>query len=98
MCWSARAFPSALACLGPLDAIVINASGCGTMVKDYGFMFRNDPSLAEPARAVSALTRDVTEVMSEIGLQAPVHPTGQRVAYHSARSLQKLTRDCDVSM
>jgi glycolate oxidase iron-sulfur subunit len=73
---------------GKLDAIVINASGCGTTVKDYGFMFRNDPALAEPARAVSALARDITEVMSEIGLQAPVHPTGQRVAYHSACSLQ----------
>jgi glycolate oxidase iron-sulfur subunit len=73
---------------GGLDAIVINASGCGTTVKDYGFMFRNDPELAEPAKTVSSLTRDVTELMSEIGLQAPVNPTGQRVAYHSACSLQ----------
>jgi glycolate oxidase iron-sulfur subunit len=73
---------------GGLDAIVINASGCGTTVKDYGFMFRDDPDLAGPARAVSALTRDITEVMSEIGLQPPVHPTGQRVAHHSACSLQ----------
>jgi glycolate oxidase iron-sulfur subunit len=73
---------------GGLDAIVINASGCGTMVKDYGFMFRNDPELAEAAKTVSSLTRDVTEFMSEIGLQAPVNRTGQRVAYHSACSLQ----------
>jgi glycolate oxidase iron-sulfur subunit len=73
---------------GGLDAIVINASGCGTTVKDYGFMFRNDAELAEPARIVSSLTRDVTELVSEIGLQALVHPTGQRVAYHSACSLQ----------
>jgi glycolate oxidase iron-sulfur subunit len=73
---------------GGLDAIVINASGCGTTVKDYGFMFRNDPILAEPARRISALTRDVTELMSEVGLQPPRHPTGQRVAYHSACSLQ----------
>ena len=73
---------------GGLDAIVINASGCGTTVKDYGFMFRNDPELAEAARAVSSLARDVTELMSEIGLKAPVNPTGQRVAYHSACSLQ----------
>ena len=71
-----------------LDAIVINASGCGTTVKDYGFMFRDDPALAEPARVVSALARDITELMSEIGLRPPVHPTGQRVAYHSACSLQ----------
>jgi glycolate oxidase iron-sulfur subunit len=73
---------------GGLDAIVINASGCGTTVKDYGFMFRNDPELAELARIVSSLTRDITELMSEIGLQAHVNPTGQRVAYHSACSLQ----------
>ncbi len=73
---------------GGLDAIVVNASGCGTMVKDYGFMFRNDPGLAEPARVVSSLARDITELMAEIGLIPPVNHTGQRVAYHSACSLQ----------
>lgn len=73
---------------GGLDAIVINASGCGTTVKDYGFMFRGDPELAEPARIVSSLAKDITEVMSEIGLQSPVNPTARRVAYHSACSLQ----------
>nr|WP_321985689.1 glycolate oxidase subunit GlcF [uncultured Lichenicoccus sp.] len=73
---------------GGLDAIVVNASGCGTTVKDYGFMFRDDPALAEQARMVSGLARDISEVMSEIGLRAPVVATGQRVAYHSACSLQ----------
>ena len=73
---------------GGLDAIVINASGCGTAVKDYGFMFRADPELAEPAQVVSSLARDVTELMSEIGLHAPINSTGRRVAYHSACSLQ----------
>ncbi len=73
---------------GGLDAIVINASGCGTTVKDYAYMFREDPALAEPARRVSALARDITELMSELGLQPPTVPTGQRVAYHSACSLQ----------
>ncbi len=67
---------------------MINASGCGTTVKDYGHMFRNDAALAEPARAVSALARDITELMAEIGLHAPAVATGQRVAYHSACSLQ----------
>ncbi len=71
-----------------LDAIVINASGCGTTVKDYGFMFREDPALAEPAKRVSGLTRDITEVMDDLGLAAPTVVTGQRVAYHSACSLQ----------
>ena len=73
---------------GGLDAIVINASGCGTTVKDYGFMFRDDPELAEPARKISELARDISEVISEIGLMAPATPTGRRVAYHSACSLQ----------
>ena len=71
-----------------LDAIVINASGCGTMVKDYGHMFRNDPALASASGRISALARDVTELMSELGLRAPTVRTGQRVAYHSACSLQ----------
>ena len=73
---------------GGLDAIVINASGCGTTVKDYGFLFREDPTLAGPAAKVSALARDISELMSEIGLHAPAHPSGLRVAYHSACSLQ----------
>jgi glycolate oxidase iron-sulfur subunit len=71
-----------------LDAVVINASGCGTTVKDYGFMFRADPAYAEKARAVASITRDITEWMTEIGLKPPVIETGQLVAYHSACSLQ----------
>jgi glycolate oxidase iron-sulfur subunit len=71
-----------------LDAIVINASGCGTMVKDYGFMFREDPVWAAPAARVSELARDVTEVMADLGLAAPVVATGQPIAYHSACSMQ----------
>ncbi len=73
---------------GFLDAIVINASGCGTTVKDYGFMFRDDPELADKAARVSSLARDVTELMREIGLMAPVNANGRRVAYHGACSLQ----------
>jgi glycolate oxidase iron-sulfur subunit len=73
---------------GGLDAIVINTSGCGTTVKDYGFMFRADPDLAERARIVSSLAKDITEVMSEIKLQAPVNLSRRRVAYHSACSMQ----------
>jgi glycolate oxidase iron-sulfur subunit len=71
-----------------LDAIVINASGCGTTIKDYGFMFRDDPELTDKAQRVASLARDVSELMSEIGLQPPVNATGRRVAYHSACSLQ----------
>jgi len=71
-----------------LDAVIINASGCGTTIKDYGFMFRNDPALATDAARVSAIARDVTEYLVAIGLKPPVRKTGQTVAYHSACSLQ----------
>ena len=57
-------------------------------MKDYGFMFRDDPALAAKAAKVASLARDITELMSEVGMLAPVVRTGQRVAYHSACSLQ----------
>jgi glycolate oxidase iron-sulfur subunit len=69
-----------------LDAIVINTSGCGTMVKDYGHMFRNDP-LAEDAATVAGLARDISEVLVQIGVPQGA-PRGLRVAYHAACSLQ----------
>ncbi len=69
-----------------LDAIVINTSGCGTTVKDYGHMFRNDP-LAKEAAAVSAIARDVSEVLLTLGLPEG-QPQGLTVAYHAACSLQ----------
>jgi glycolate oxidase iron-sulfur subunit len=72
-----------------LDAIVINTSGCGTTVKDYGFMFRSEPG-PWPARAekVSALALDISEYLTRIGY-APTRPApGLTVAYHSACSLQ----------
>lgn len=71
---------------GGLDAIVINTSGCGTTVKDYGHMFRNDP-LAEDAATVAGLARDISEVLTRIGLPEAA-PRGLRVAYHAACSLQ----------
>ena len=71
-----------------LDAVVINASGCGTTVKDYGFMLREDRAYAEKAAQISALTKDITEVMSEVGLLPSVVDTDLVVAYHSACSMQ----------
>jgi glycolate oxidase iron-sulfur subunit len=70
-----------------LDAVVVNTSGCGTTVKDYGHMLRTTP-LAEDARRVSALARDVSEVMTELGLKDAAAPERLRVAYHAACSLQ----------
>src|SRR6266571_709669 len=51
-----------------LDAVIVNASGCGTMVKDYGFLLRSDPAYAETAARTAALARDITEVMAKLGL------------------------------
>ena len=69
-----------------LDAVVINTSGCGTTVKDYGHMFRNDP-LAADAATVAGMAKDVSEVLVKLGLPEGA-PKGLRVAYHAACSLQ----------
>jgi glycolate oxidase iron-sulfur subunit len=70
-----------------LDAIIVNTSGCGTEIKDYGHIFRDDPVWAEPAGRISGMTRDISEFMAGIGV-TPTLPTGQTVAYHAACSLQ----------
>ena len=80
-----------------LDAIVINTSGCGTTLKDYGFMFRAEP---EPwksrAEKVASLSKDISEFLTQLDY-APTRPEpGLTVAYHSACSLQhgqKVTRE-----
>ncbi|WP_378945828.1 glycolate oxidase subunit GlcF [Paracoccus sp. R86501] len=74
---------------GALDAIVINTSGCGTTIKDYGHLFAGD-LMEDDARRVAGLARDVTEFLDQLGLPDTVAPAGQgmRVAYHSACSLQ----------
>ncbi len=79
-----------------LDAILVVASGCGTTVKDYGFMLRTDPAYADAAARVSALAMDVTEYLGRRLDLKPVAPGGRVVAYHSACSLQhgqKITRE-----
>ena len=73
---------------GGLDAVVINASGCGTTVKDYGFMLREDPEWAEPAARISSLTKDISEFLTDLGGLEVARTTGQAVTYHSACSLQ----------
>jgi glycolate oxidase iron-sulfur subunit len=70
-----------------LDAILITASGCGTTIKDYGFMFRNEPAYAEKAARVSGLAKDVTEFLETIEI-APVRDVAMPIAYHSACSMQ----------
>jgi glycolate oxidase iron-sulfur subunit len=70
-----------------LDAILVTVSGCGTVIKDYGFMLRTDPAYAEKAKRVSVLTRDISEYLAGLKL-LPVRPAALTVAYHSACSLQ----------
>jgi len=70
-----------------LDAIVVTASGCGTTIKDYGFMLREDPAYADKAARVAALAKDISEILATL----PLEPAADRslvVAYHSACSLQ----------
>jgi glycolate oxidase iron-sulfur subunit len=74
-----------------LDAVAINTSGCGTTVKDYGFMLREDAAYAEKAARIAGLARDVTEIVADLGLSGPSPDAGGgglRVAYHSACSMQ----------
>jgi len=77
---------------GGLAAIIVTASGCGTTIKDYGHMLREDPAYATKAARVSALAKDVTEFLDAVGLPEtkPNGPTpaGFTVAYHPACSLQ----------
>ena len=72
---------------GGLDAVVINASGCGTTIKDYGFMFRNEPEHAQAARIASS-TVDISEFLTRIGYAPTRAAPGLTVAYHAACSLQ----------
>jgi glycolate oxidase iron-sulfur subunit len=71
-----------------LDAVVVTAGGCGTMLKDYGNLLSRDRGYAERAEYVSGLARDITEFLDDIGLNPPVMWTGLKVGYHSACSLQ----------
>jgi glycolate oxidase iron-sulfur subunit len=74
---------------GGLDAVVVNASGCGTMVKDYAFMFRAEP---EPWRSnaerISSVACDISELLTRLGYAPTRAAPGLMVAYHSACSLQ----------
>jgi glycolate oxidase iron-sulfur subunit len=71
-----------------LDAIVITASGCGTTIKDYGFMLREDPAYADDAAKVSELAVDVTELLAKSGLPPERTAPALNVAYQSPCSMQ----------
>jgi glycolate oxidase iron-sulfur subunit len=76
------------------EAIVMNASGCGALVREYGHLLRLDPNYAGRAARVSELTRDVAEVVPELlapHLPLPAGPAG-RVAFHPPCTLQHAQR------
>ncbi len=72
-----------------LDAILVNTSGCGTTIKDYGFLFRTEPApWPERAEAVASRTLDISEFLLRIGYAPSRPPPGLTAAYHAACSLQ----------
>ena len=75
---------------GGLDAVIVNSSGCGTQIKDYGFMFRDDPDYANKAERISQLARDVTEFVAELDVDLARLDGAADIAvtYQSACSMQ----------
>ena len=73
---------------GGLDAVVVNASGCGTSVKQYGTLLADDPEWAERARRIACISRDITEVLSDLEFKYVEHVKGLGVALHLPCSLQ----------
>ncbi len=71
-----------------VDAVIINAAGCGSNVKEYGHLLRDDPEYAERAKAFAAKCRDVSEFLAELEPRATRHALPLRVAYHDACHLQ----------
>ena len=71
-----------------LDAILVTTSGCGTVIKDYGYLLREDRDFAGPAAKVSGLAKDITEYVASLDLPPPPSRSELVIAYHSACSLQ----------
>jgi glycolate oxidase iron-sulfur subunit len=71
-----------------VDCIAINAAGCGSAMKSYGDLLRDDPAYADRARAFAAKCVDVSELLADLGPRATRHPIAMRVAYHGACHLQ----------
>ncbi len=71
-----------------VDTVVINSAGCGSTMKEYGYMFRDDPEWSARATAFSAKCKDISEVLCDLEPRAPRNPLKLRVAYHDACHLQ----------
>ncbi len=74
--------------LSTVDTLVINAAGCGSTLKEYGYLLRNDPDYATRAKALADKCRDISEVLADLEPQATRHPLPLRIAYHDACHLQ----------
>ena len=72
----------------PVDLVAINASGCGFHVRDWGFVMQDDPDFADAARHYAAISRDVSEVIAQLGITPSTHVNGLSVALHQPCSLQ----------
>ena len=70
-----------------LDAIVVNTSGCGSHIKDFGHLFQDHDEWKEPATRVASLTRDISEIIDELGLSKGGAVGGARIAYHAPCTL-----------
>jgi len=75
-----------------VDVIVTNAAGCGSNVKEYGHLLRDDPNYADRATIFAAKCKDVSEVLAELQPQSPRHPLPWRVAFHDSCHLQHAQR------
>jgi glycolate oxidase iron-sulfur subunit len=73
---------------GPIDAVIVNTSGCGTTVKDYAHLLKREPNYAERAQRIADMTRDVTEFLSGYEMGPPKRWSALKIAYHSACSMQ----------
>jgi glycolate oxidase iron-sulfur subunit len=67
-----------------VDTIVVNVAGCGSTLKEYGYLLHDDAEYAERARGFSARVRDISELLAELEPVAPRHPLSARIAYHDA--------------
>jgi glycolate oxidase iron-sulfur subunit len=75
-----------------VDAVVINAAGCGSTMKEYGHLLRDDPAYAARAAALAGKCKDVSEILADVPPRAKRHPLPMRVAYHDACHLQHAQR------
>ena len=75
-----------------VDSIIVNAAGCGAILKDYGYLLRDDPQYRERAIAFSAKCKDPSEVLAELSPRATRHPMALKVAFHDPCHLQHAQR------